>query len=88
MPKYTIDYTHFVKVEWGAIKEIEADNIEEAKKMAIEFGKKSEFDDTDEITNSDPISAEGICNIYEGHVGWESIDIDPVAEEIEYDSEA
>lgn len=88
MPKYTIRYTHFVKVEWGAIKEIEADNLEEAEKIAIEAGKKSEFDDTDEIANPDPISADGYCKIYEGHIGWEWPDDDPVAEEIEYDSEA
>jgi hypothetical protein len=85
MPKYTIRYTHFVEVEWGAYKHIEADNIEEAEKIAIELGKDSSFDEIDETSNPDPISANGRATIHEGHVGWEADN--PVSEDIEYDSE-
>tara|TARA_R100000734_G_C3319258_1_gene114792 strand:- start:2912 stop:3181 length:270 start_codon:yes stop_codon:yes gene_type:complete len=88
MPKYTIRYTHFVEVEWGAFKEIEADNIEEAEKIAIEAGKNSDFDDTDESSNPDPIRANGRCVIYDGHIGWDLPDNDEYAMgDIEYDSE-
>ena len=86
MPKYTIRYTHFVEVEWGAYKHIEADNIEEAEKIAIEAGKNNDFDQIDEMANPDPISSNGRASIYEGHVGWEHAE-SIVAEDIEYDSE-
>ena len=53
MPKYTIKFTHFVEVEWGAYKHIEADNIEEAEKIAIEAGKNDDFDDVDTPSGRD-----------------------------------
>jgi hypothetical protein len=86
MPKYTIKYTHFVEVEWGAYKHIEANSIEEAEKIAIELGKKNDFDDVDTVSNPDPISSNGRAVIYEGHQGWDAYD-NPLTEDIEYDSE-
>ena len=66
--KYTVHYTQFQKVEIAAYKEIYAENLEEATKIAARNGYYNYFDETDQVDK--PFDWSGHCQIYKGHLGW------------------
>ncbi|MDC1375927.1 hypothetical protein N8311_02375 [bacterium] len=85
--KFTVHYTQFQKVEIAAYKEIYAENLEEAEKIAARNGYFNYFDDTDQVDK--PYEWSGRCQIYKGHLGWNAnyADAEMLAEDIaHYDS--
>lgn len=83
MPKYTVHYTHFAKVEIAGYKHIEAKDQAEAEKLAKRYGAYFEFDEQENVDK--PYEWEGHCRIYDDHKGWEvGVDEEPLAEGLDY----